>query len=198
MSDFTLSVIIDRDILKEQSTDKLVIACKVNGNLNAVFDGYAIKPTDPKWKKLVKPGQAVESSTDDIDIRVGYLTKYENNALTEQEKKNEGYFKKSGCFGVNSIPREYHVGVKMSTAGGKWITIYVNTDNHISTTNVILQPQNEYFLLWSSEVSTETIWALTETKGRKVIFKEGETAKKIRFGFATENSLTVDEKPDWY
>lgn len=52
MSNFALTILIDKDILKSNSDDKLVISRKVNGKLNAVFDGYSIA-ANLEWKKLL-------------------------------------------------------------------------------------------------------------------------------------------------
>jgi hypothetical protein len=52
MPSFNLTVSIDKAILNTQSSDKLVIARKVNGSLNTVFDGYSIAASSD-WKKLL-------------------------------------------------------------------------------------------------------------------------------------------------
>jgi hypothetical protein len=52
MTSFSLTVSIDGAILNNRSDDKLVIARKVNGSLNAVFDGYSMAH-GYEWKGLL-------------------------------------------------------------------------------------------------------------------------------------------------
>ena len=52
MAAFELNLEIDKQILDSQSTDKLMIARKVNGHLNTIFDGYSIIP-DRQWQQLL-------------------------------------------------------------------------------------------------------------------------------------------------
>ncbi|KAH7153505.1 hypothetical protein EDB81DRAFT_946338 [Dactylonectria macrodidyma] len=217
MSSFSLNVTIDNAILKTGSDDKLVIARKVNGSLNAVFDGYSIAP-NTQWKTLLKtnefkwsdsykvflvssvnPGDSVIANTNEVEIPFDYLTKYADNQLADPAlKQAAGFFAKPGSFGIADVPMQLHAGVKMSTAGGSWATIYVDRSNHVGKTRITLQPQNEYFLIWKNEVSTETIWALTESDGQKVVFKDGETKKAIRYGYAKPDAPTAGEDPAWY
>ncbi|KAJ4044314.1 hypothetical protein NW756_004646 [Fusarium oxysporum] len=216
MTSFTLTVAIDKAILNTQSDDKLVIARKVNGTLNAVFDGYSIA-SSTQWKKLlsttefkwsenfkvflvssVKPGDSVIANTNEVEIAPDYLSKYANSQLGDAEKQAAGSFAKPGSFGIADVPMQLHAGVKMSTAGGSWSTIYVDQKSHVGKTKITLQPQNEYFLMWKNEVSTEAIWALSETDGQKVVFANGETSKKIRYGYAKPDAPTPDEEPSWY
>ncbi|KAK2055668.1 hypothetical protein LY76DRAFT_648197 [Colletotrichum caudatum] len=216
MTSFTLTVSIDKAILNTQSDDKLVIARKVNGSLNTVFDGYSIASSS-QWKKLlsttefkwtenfkvflvssINPGEPVTANTNEVEISPSFLTKYANNQLSDPEKQGAGAFAKPGSFGIADVPSKLHAGVKMSTAGGSWSTIYVDRSNHVGTAKITLQPQNEYFLMWRNEVSTETIWALAEIDGHKVVFPEGVTTKKIRYGYAKPDAPVPDEEPAWY
>ncbi|CAJ0538746.1 Ff.00g067070.m01.CDS01 [Fusarium sp. VM40] len=85
----------------------------------------------------------------------------------------------------------------MSTAGGSWSTIYVDRSNHVGKTNITIQPQNEYFLMWENEVFL-TIWALAETEGQKVILANDETNKSLRYGYAKQDTSDPGEEPGWY
>ncbi|KAH7267757.1 uncharacterized protein BKA55DRAFT_685039 [Fusarium redolens] len=216
MPSFNLTVSIDKAILNTQSSDKLVIARKVNGSLNTVFDGYSIAASSD-WKKLlsttefkwtenfkvflvssVNPGDPIIASTNEVEISPNYLTTYDKNQLSNPENQAAGTFAKPGSFGIAQVPMELYAAVKKSTAGGAWSTIYVDRDSHVGKTKITLQPQNEYLLMWKNEVSTETIWVLAETDGQMVVFANGETTKMIRYGYAKPDAPTPDEEPTWY
>jgi hypothetical protein len=52
--------------------------------------------------------------------------------------------------------------------------------------------------MWRNEVSTETIWALAETDGQKIVFPEGVKSKTIRYGYAKPDTPVAGEEPGWY
>ncbi|KAH8664615.1 hypothetical protein BX600DRAFT_550616 [Xylariales sp. PMI_506] len=219
MSKFQLHVNIDSKILDTGSKDKLVIARMVNGSLNTVFDGFSIAPNE-EWKQLyssnpfewyenfsvcliqkVEEGAKIDDnnpSTNKVNIEIGDLTTYEKSQLSNPVKQASGHFDKPGCFGIKNVPMQLHAAVQMSTSNGGWATIYVDRDPHVGTESIQLQPQNDYILMWKEEVSTEAIWALAETDGKKITFPPGTYSQTVRYGYAIADHPQTGEAPTWY
>ncbi len=102
-------------------------------------------------------------------------------------------------FAVESAPISLHAAVEQSTGGGKYSTIYVDTDIHMGDTRVELTPRNEYLLFWKKITTTEAMLAISESVGHKWKFPMGKTTKTIRFGYAKpEAPSSALELPAWY
>lgn len=58
-------------------------------------------------------------------------------------KKGKDFFELDGSFAVDGTPTSLHVGVKMSTGGSDYTTIFVDPNIHVTVEKMELQPQNE-------------------------------------------------------
>ncbi|KAH7399654.1 hypothetical protein BKA66DRAFT_437186 [Pyrenochaeta sp. MPI-SDFR-AT-0127] len=223
MTTYNLTVKIDDLILQSGSKDSLCIAKRVNGHYNVIFQNASPVPIG-KQKMLIGNnefswqdkyqvflttnygvGALVQQSTNPVDIKFGQSSLFKDSQLeaavtadTSEWDTGSGSGQDS-TFAVESCPASLHTGVRASTGGGDWSTIYVDPDVHMTTSRIELTPQNQYIIFWKKITTTEAIIAISTSKGFEWNFPQGKTAKTLRFGFAVPNKQSSQlEEAKWY
>ncbi|KAI9867583.1 MAG: hypothetical protein M1813_008382 [Trichoglossum hirsutum] len=217
MVKYTLTLRLDNAILSSGSSDKLVIAKKVNGILSTVFAGASPVPGTGfqqlqkgnifQWEDKYQifgttsfgKGVFVSAATNVVDIDIGQLAEYKGNIIQEPVRKGKDFFDLNGSFAIDGTPTSLHVGVKMSVGDSDSTTIFVDPNIHVTVEKMELQPQNEYYLFWKNDIRTEAMVSLSTDRGFKFSFPSGTTERSFRFGFAKEDMpASAVEVPSWY
>jgi len=215
MGDYNLLITLDQAVIKNQSTDNLCIAKKVNDAYTVIFASGSVVPKDPNvvqqmsntttfvWKDKYRvyyaakyaAGLMVSSSSNHEGIAYGQTVAY-----TPQKGMSPatGQANTSGQFQVTGSPGgSFRVAVEVES-GGAWVPVFVDPDSHGSDPTTTLIPKHDYALYWSNSTETGSMLAKTLTPNYNTSYAEGQNSKALRYGYAVPDKPAPGEQFAWY
>ncbi|KAK6502678.1 hypothetical protein TWF506_003256 [Arthrobotrys conoides] len=215
MGDYTLIIELDQDVIRNQSTDNLCIAKKVNDAYTVIFAAGSVVPTNPdtiqqmtnsttfSWRDKYRvyyaaqysAGMMVSSSTNHQEIKFGQTVTYTPQTGMEPAT---GEANDSGQFVVTGSPGgQYRVAVEVES-GSSWVPIFVDPESHGGDPTTTLTPKEDYALYWSNTTETNSMIATTLTPSYSFSYAPGQDSTTLRYGYKIPDHPGPGEQFGWY
>jgi len=224
MAQYTLHIKIDSPILKNNASDNLCIAKKVNDEFTTVFHGASINPVGKqspllavntfKWTEEYQvfltqeftAGVQVSASTNLRNIKFGEVVEFDSSAhdIVEAVGAAEARFTSAATaknsFIIGHIPQGLHASISCKTGSNEWAPVYVDNKPHNGEQDKLLTPINKYSLFWDSLLVTSAMIDYAKSSSPKEFeFPANEFEMTWRFGYKIpDHPGSANEQATWY